>query len=322
MLMRNVTAILLDPADQCVRCGTMDLREPGEREAVVRMLAAPIHPADLNTIEGKYPGDVTLGREGVGEVESLGPNTSGPPPGTRVLLPAGLSTWCEACVCQVDRLVTVPGTLAVEQAATVRINPGSAFRMLRDFLRLKPGDWVLQNAANSAVGRSVIQLAHAIGLRTVNLVRRAELIEPLRADGADAVFVDDARAVDRVREAAPDAQLALNAVGGESALRLANSLGDGGTLVTYGAMARQPLRLPNSLLIFRDIRAVGFWFTRWSKNATPDQQTDMLTELLACAERGVLRTDIEKTYRLSEVDAALEHARQPHRSGKILFVAD
>jgi trans-2-enoyl-CoA reductase len=319
--MRKVTAILFDPADHSVRRAETDLREPMQGEAIVRMLAAPIHPADLNTIEGKYPGEVTLGREGVGEIETLGPNTSGPAPGTRVLLPAGASTWCEACICSTDQLVKVPDTLAIEQAATVRINPGSALRMLRDFVSLGPGDWLLQNAANSAVGRAVVQLARATGLRTVNLVRRPELIDPLRADGADAVFLDDAAAVDRIREIAPNARLALNAVGGESALRLANALGEGGTLVTYGAMARQPVRLPNSLLIFRDIRAVGFWFTRWGKNAAAGQQTELLNELLAHAKRSVLHTEVEKTYTLSELDAALEHARQPRRSGKVLFIA-
>jgi trans-2-enoyl-CoA reductase len=319
--MRKVTAILLDPADHRVRCGEIDLREPARGEAIVRVLAAPIHPADLNTIEGKYPGEITLGREGVGEIEALGPNTSGPAPGTRVLLPQSTSTWCEACICPVAQLVKVPGTLAIEQAATIRINPGSALRMLRDFVSLMPGDWILQNAANSAVGRAVVQLAHAIGLRTVNLVRRPELIEPLRKDGADAVFLDDAAAVDRIREVVPNAQLALNSVGGESALRLANALGEGATLVTFGAMARQPLRLPNGLLIFRDLRAVGFWFTRWNQRATLELQAEMLNELLAYAERGVLHTDIERTYQLSEFAAALDHARKPNRSGKVLFSA-
>lgn len=318
-LMRKVTAILLDPAEHRVRCGEVELRDPAQGEAIVRVLAAPIHPADLNTVEGKYPGEAILGREGVGEIEFLGPDTTGPAPGTRVLLPAGVSTWCEACVCPVDQLVPVPSMHGLEQAATVRINPGSALRMLRDFVPLEHGDWVLQNAANSAVGRAAIQIAQAIGLRTVSLVRRPELIEPLRADGADAVFLDDADAVDRIREIAPDARLALNAVGGESALRLANALGEGGTLVTYGAMSRQPLRLPNGLLIFKDIRAVGFWFTNWGKRASAAEKSSMLAELLTYAERGILRTEIEKTYKLAEAEAAIEHARQARRSGKVLF---
>jgi mitochondrial enoyl-[acyl-carrier protein] reductase / trans-2-enoyl-CoA reductase len=317
--MRKVTVILLDPVEKRVRCGEVELRDPRQGEAIVRMLAAPIHPADLNTIEGKYPGEVTLGREGVGCVESLGPATAGPAPGTHVILPSGISTWCEACTCSVDQLVAVSKTLSVEQAATVWINPGSALSMLRDFVSLKSGDWVLQNAANSAVGRAVIQLSRVLGLRTINLVRRPELIETLRAEGADVVLLDDEKAVDRIRERASNSQLALNAVGGESALRLANALGDGGTLVTYGAMGRQPLRLPNGLLIFKGIRVVGFWFTRRGRYASAVEKSSMLAELLSYAERGILHTEIEKTFRLNEVEAALEHARQSGRSGKVLF---
>ena len=297
----------------------MELRNPLRGEAVVRVLASPIHPADLNTIEGKYPGNPVLGREGVGVVDTLGPDTINPAPGTRVLIPAGVSAWSAACLCPADLLVPVPASLSDEQAATVRINPASAFRMLRDFVHLEPGNWVLQNAANSAVGRAVIQLASAWGLKTANLVRRPELIEPLTADGADAVILDDEHAVDRLREVAPTIRLALNAVGGESALRLANALAEGGTMVTYGAMGRQPLRLPNGLLIFKDIRAVGFWLTRWTQRAAEPDQSAMLRELLALAGSGALRTEIEKTYPLEEAPAALAHARQGGRTGKILF---
>jgi mitochondrial enoyl-[acyl-carrier protein] reductase / trans-2-enoyl-CoA reductase len=320
-LMRKVTAILLNPSGDGVHYGEIELREPAHGEAVVRVLAAPIHPADLNTIEGKYPGTPVLGREGAGEVVALGPATTGISPGTRVLLPSGVSTWCEACICRADQLVSVPNTIAIEQAATIRINPGSALRMLRDFVPLKRGDWLLQNAANSAVGRAVVQLAGASGVRTVNLVRRQELIERLRGEGADAVLLDGEHAVDRIREIAPAARLALNAVGGESAQRLADALGDGGTLVTYGGMSRQPLRLPNGLLIFKEIRAVGFWYSRWVQRASTQEQCSMLAELLSHAARGTLRTEIEKTYKLTEVTAALEHAKQSGRSGKVLFAA-
>jgi trans-2-enoyl-CoA reductase len=190
--------------------------------------------------------------------------------------------------------------------------------MLRQFVKLERGEWVIQNASNSAVGRAVIHLAHAMGLRTINLVRRPELISELKAEGADAVLLDDASANEQIKAIASP-RLGLNAVGGESALRLANSLADGGTLVTYGAMGRQPLRLPNGLLIFKDLRFVGFWFTRWSQQASLGERRALVEELLQFAAQGVLRTPIERTYQLSEWEAALAHARKSGRSGKILF---
>ena len=84
----------------------------------------------------------------------------------------------------------------------LKINPLTAWRMLHDFVRLEKGDWVIQNAANSAAGRAVIQIAHELGYRTVNVVRRKELIEELRAEGGDVVLLDN----DELREAAPPRQ--------------------------------------------------------------------------------------------------------------------
>ncbi len=118
---------------------------------------------------------------------------------------------------------------------------------------------MVQNAANSAVGRSVIQIARARGLKTLNVVRRPELIDELKALGADVVVTEDTDLRTSVEELCGGSRprLALNAVGGASALNLANALADRGTHVTYGAMGRQPLKIPNGLLIFREITFRG-----------------------------------------------------------------
>jgi trans-2-enoyl-CoA reductase len=193
--------------------------------------------------------------------------------------------------------------------------------MLRDFVELQPGDFVVQNAGNSAVGRAAIQIAQASGWRTISLVRRASLIDELKALGADFVFLDDEDAPPRIELAAGGApiRLALNAVGGESALRLANALASGGTIVTYGAMSRQPLRIPNGLLIFKDLRFRGFWITPRRQRATREENTAMFDELFALARRGILRQPAERVYPLDSVHEAIEHAGRSGRAGKILF---
>src|SRR5439155_4931234 len=134
------------------------------------------------------------------------------------------------------------------------------------------------------------------GLRTVNFVRRVELIEEMRAAGADVVLLDDDESAKQIRDATggADIRLAFNAVGGESALRLANALAPGGTIVTYGAMGRQPLRIPNGLLIFKDLRWRGFWVTQWYRAATRTEIGAMFEELFTLAQRGVLHTKIER----------------------------
>ena len=306
----------------------IEIAEPLADEARVRLLAAPINPADLNVIEGKYPVRPALpgvtGIEGAGVVEEIGSAVVNVRVGDVVLLPHGYGTWREAGVVKAESLCAVPPGIAPEQAAMLRINPATALRMLRDFVELQPGDWVLQNAANSAVGRAVIRLAHAAGWRTVNVVRRAELIDELRAEGADVVLTDGEELPAQIAAATGGAplRLALNAVGGDSALRLAKALAPGATIVTYGAMSRQPLRIPNGLLIFKDLRWRGFWISQWYLRASPDATRAMFAELFDLTQRGVLSSPVERVYPLAEAAAALAHAAQARRSGKILFGGD
>ena len=306
----------------------IEVAEPGADEALVRLLAAPINPADLNVIEGKYPLRPALpgvpGVEGAGVVEAVGPDVQNLRAGDRVLLPHGYGTWREAGVVKAENLVALPPEIPAEQAAMLRINPATALRMLRDFTELKTGDWILQNAANSAVGHAVIQLARAHGWRTVNVVRRAELIDELKAAGADAVLLEGDELPEQISAATGGApmHLALNAVGGDSALRLAKALAPGGTLVTYGAMSRQPLRIPNGLLIFQDLRWRGFWISQWYRTAPPAAVAAMFAELFALAQSGVLHAPVERIYPLADCAAALAHAAQSGRAGKILFGGD
>jgi mitochondrial enoyl-[acyl-carrier protein] reductase / trans-2-enoyl-CoA reductase len=315
--MRKVSAILIHGRGD-VRLGEVPLAEPSGGEVLVRLAAAPVHPADLNSIEGKYPGvpeaPYVGGREGAGFVEAVGPNVESLKPGDLVLLPTGC--WRQAGVWPEKDLVRVHPSLDPEQAALLRINPGTALLLLREFLPLEPGNWVVQNAANSAVGRAVIQLARHFGWRTVNLVRDLSRIDDeLRATG-DVFVADDEKA--QLRQDAP-IRLALNAVGGESALRLANALEDGGTVVTYGAMARQPLRIPNGLLIFRDLRFRGFWVSRWSDKASRSEVAAMFAELTELAVAGIIRSKVEATLPLTSYPEALHRAAQSARPGKILL---
>ena len=298
---------------------------PAPDEALVRMRAAPINPADLNQIEGKYPIrpelPATPGFEGAGIVVELGENVTNVRAGTIVILPHNIGTWREAVAVKADDLVAVPPGTEPVQAAMLKINPMTAWRLLHDYVDLQKGEWLIQNAANSAAGRAVIQIAHELGYKTVNIVRRTELIDELRADGGDVVLVDGENLREEVKNATGDApiRLGLNAVGGDSALRLANCLAPGSTLVTFGAMGLQPLKIPNGLLIFKDLRFRGIWINKWYDNATMQQRMDAFRQLFEMAKRGLLKTKVEKSYPLSEAKAAVTHAAQGKRRGKIIF---
>lgn len=303
---------------------TEELPPPGRGQVLVAMEAAPINPADLNYISGTYGVrpklPVTPGFEGCGRVSGVGPGVN-LAIGTRVRLPEGTGTWRTHVVVEADSCLPLPTELSPELAAMIYVNPLTAWRMLHDFEQLRTGDWILQNAANSGVGRCVIQLAKVLGLRTCNLVRRAELIPDLLTLGADRVELDGPE----LPRQWPDAwseqppRLALNAVGGDSALRLAGLLGHGGTLVTYGAMSRQALKIPNSLLIFKDLRLRGFWLTAWAKCAGREAVAGALKEIEPLALSGSLLMPVAATYPLEELKKAVAHAEQEARGGKVLL---
>jgi trans-2-enoyl-CoA reductase len=298
---------------------------PAAGEVVVKMCAAPINPADLNQIEGKYPVRAQLpatpGFEGAGVVAEVSPDVAEATTGALVILPHNVGTWRDAVAVKADELVIVPAGIEPLHAAMLKINPMTAWRLLHDYVDLGRGDWLIQNAANSAAGRAVIQIARELGYKTVNVVRRSELIDELRAEGGDVVLVDSENLRHEVKElmAGIPINLALNAVGGESALRLANCLAPGSTLVTYGAMSLQALKIPNGLLIFKDLRFRGIWINKWYDNATPAQRREAFQHLFEMAKRGLLQTKVEKAYPLGEAKTAVSHAARGQRSGKVIF---
>jgi len=325
---KNINAAVYErhgnPAD-VLRIESRPWPTPASDEVIVKMRAAPINPADLNQIEGKYPVrselPATPGFEGAGVVVDVGANVSAIPTSALVILPHDLGTWREAVAVKADELVVVPAGIEPSHAAMLKINPITAWRLLHDYVDLKEGDWLIQNAANSAAGRAVIQIARELGYKTVNVVRREELIDELRGEGGDAVLVDGENLRDQAKNATSGApiRLGLNAVGGDSALRLANCLASGSTMVTFGAMSLQPLRIPNGLLIFKDLHFRGIWINKWYDGATKEQRMEAFRALFDMAKRGLLQAKIEKAYPLAEASAAVARAAQAKRSGKIIF---
>jgi mitochondrial enoyl-[acyl-carrier protein] reductase / trans-2-enoyl-CoA reductase len=297
---------------------------PSKGQILLEMLAAPVNPADLNVIEGRY-GELpelpaSIGNEGAGRVIGLGAGTNGFAIGDLVL-PLRRGTWTQFMLAESAQAVQLPRKMNAFQAAMLTINPVSAWGMLNSFVRLQRGDWVVQNAANSAVGRCVIQIARSRGWKTLNVVRRSEVIEELKTLGADEVVLEgrDLREISAELCGPGKPRLGLNAVGGASALNLANALSDFGVLVTYGAMARQPLKIPNGLLIFRNLELRGFWASRWLRALPAGRAAKMWESLASLAVRGKLRVPIHRVFPLSELLSAVQEAASEKRNGKVLL---
>lgn len=297
------------------------------RDVRVRLRYAPVNPADLNFIEGNYGRSAhppcIPGHEASGEVLEVGGSVSSLKPGDTVIPLLGAGCWAQEMIAEEQHFAKLPEGLDLIQASMLRINPVTAWLLLHEFGGLVEGDWILQNAANSGVGRALIQIARKLGIHTLSLVRRPELIAELKALGADAVVLDSTEGTAEARKILHEAKaqplLAANGVGADSAIRLMDLLEPGGALITYGAMSKRSLKVPNKFLIFKDLHLRGLWVTRWLEKAGTDQLFEVLHPLAEMIASGELVTAVDQTVPLSEFQTAIARAQTDSRNGKVIL---
>ena len=300
--------------------------KPGSGQVLLEVLAAPINPSDVLTLTGDYgilpPLPAVGGNEGVGRVAELGDGVSGLDKGQTVLLPVGSGTWSSHVLAEAKDLVPLPNDADPKQLSMMTINPPTALLMLQEFVDLKEGDWVIQNAANSGVGGYLIRLAAQKGLRTVNVVRRESAVAGVEAQGGDVTLVDGPDLHKRVKEATGSAEvrLGIDAVGGDATDHLANCLAAGSPVVNYGMMSGQPCQMSPANVVFRDISLRGFWLSRWFSQAGRDQQMAIYSEVTRQIASGALKAPIAAEYDVSDIKQAVAAAASGERDGKILVV--
>ena len=306
----------------------------GPDDVLVEMEAASINLTDFRLASGTYTDKIqvtlpaVLGSEGVGRVREAGSAVDPALVGRRVvILPTyEQGTWAERSVVPARAVVAVGETGDPLQLAMLAVNPPTAYFLLNRYVQLKPGDWIAQDMANSAVGQYVIELARNAGVRTLNVVRRPDSVEPLRSLGADIVVVDDGSTnlKDSVAAALGDTKLklVLDGVGGTTAGDLAHSLEFGGLVVSYSSLTRTPIAVPAADLVYNELGVRGFWLVNWLRRAPRAEIESVYGQLAELAEQGVIAASVDATYPLREYRAAFEYARRPRRSGKVLFTFD
>jgi trans-2-enoyl-CoA reductase len=239
----------------------------------------------------------------------------------------GFGTWREFAQCTPTEVLKISNDIPAEQAATVAVNPCTAYRLLEDLLpkEIPPNTWIIQNGATSAVGQAVIALAKHKGAHTINLIRNRphleETVQQLKSLGADYVFTEDSFSSSSTRTllaSIPKPILALNCVGGLSSAELARSLEKNGTLVTYGGMSRKPVQIPTGAFIFHNIKCVGFWLSKWNETASIDQRNEMLKNIIQLIREGVIKSEVEAIPFPRFADA-MARVREPYRGKKIVL---
>jgi trans-2-enoyl-CoA reductase len=295
-------------------------------EVLLEVVAAPINPSDLLTLTGEYgqlpPLPAIGGREGVGRVAELGPDAGELAVGQLVLLPRGSGTWASHIVAVAAQLQPLPNEADPLQLSMMTINPPTAALLLSEFGSLQPEEWVIQNAANSAVGLYLVQLARYRGYRTVNVVRREDAAEVVRETGGNVVLLDGEDLAQRVSAATEEAQirLGIDAVGGAATGHLADCLCESATLVNYGRMSGEPCVVQPDAFVFRDLTLRGFWLASWYARAPEQRRRAIVGEIAGLIATGKLHAPIEASYDISEIKDAVAAAASGGRSGKILIV--
>ena len=307
--------------------------DPGalaEGEVLIEVEATPVTLNDLYCIGGKngfrHPLPAVPGGRGIGRIVEAGGAVTDVRVGQRVFLPRRGGTWREYQRASADGLFVAPEHGDTRQLALVNSNVMTAYALLKCLLNLDAGEWIVQNGANSSCGCYVVQIAKLWGLRTLNVVRRASVVQDLKARGADVVLVDGPNLSKQAAAATGGAKIRLgfDMVAGEATGRLAACLTGWGTVACYGAASGRPCQVPGHIMRRKHISLLGFGTDhRLEKGGLTSQEISRAyAEMSGLVANGTLSSRIAAVYPFAKASDALAHAAKSgdERSGKIILV--
>ena len=308
-----------NPAQSVKMVEVSEPNAPSASQALVRMEYAPVNDSDLLLAKGFYFLNPKLpsvmGGEGAGIVEAIGPGVTSVKIGDRVTIPFGTFTWSEKVLAPAQGLFVVPPSIDAKTASMLNINPTTAVLLLDEFVKLKPKDWIVLNAANAQVARCLIAIAKSRKLKIAGVVRRPELIPEIEKLGVDFVGVESPEVPKQILTATGGLpiRLGLDAVGGPATATIANVLSPGAHLVIYAQMSRLPIQVGQGDLIGKRLNIHGFWM--YYEEYLPKIR-GALTEATKVVASGKLNLPVTTTYKPSQIKEAIEHAE---RGGKVLL---
>jgi NADPH2:quinone reductase len=315
-----------DPAE-VLQLRETPLPEPKFRQVLVRMIAAPVNPSDLLTVEGNYGRLQTLpatpGFEGVGVVEKNGGGLLGRwRKGKRVaVIHHHGGTWQEYCIVPAKHVVPIPDGIPDEQAAMFFVNPVTAVAMTQNVLKVTPGSWLLQTAAGSALGQMVARLGKLHGFHVINVVRRREQAKALQDSDEVAICETDESVIDRVQALTEGkgVSFVLDPVGGATGTAAVKCLGNGGRALLYGLLSGQSIEVDPRLLITGSKKVEGFWLSDWIQHQSIPTMLGIFSQVKRLQREGTIKTEIAATYPIEQVRNAIKHVQSAARGGKVLL---
>jgi NADPH:quinone reductase-like Zn-dependent oxidoreductase len=308
---------------------------PGPGQVRIRVAAVPVHASDLHTIRGRYgftPEFPTVpGIESVGVIDEIGSATDNLMVGQRVITVGVRGTWQEYVIADVGQVLPVPEGMTNSTAAQLLANPLTAVILTGDELNVRPGEWLLQTAAGSTVGQSVIQLGAHLGFKTLNVVRRRSAVQDILALGGTAVIcTEDENLRERVVDIAghDGVSKAIDCVSGQVGADVSRALAPDGELIVYGALSTHRQTDPDKLtvpifarsLIYETKTVRGFWLFRWFTQTPKDRMIAAIDRTLQLAESGALRVPEGQPIPVEKFTDAVDLAEAPEHGGKPLLV--
>lgn len=326
--MKRVEISAYGAPEEVVACiDAPEVGTPGPGEVVFDVLAFPINPADMSFCRGAYrlrpPLPATPGAECVGRVTAVGAGVTDLAPGDLVIN-LDRENWAQRRRVAANRAVRLPAALdtpeLILQAAMIRINPPTALLLMSEFVDLRPGDWMIQNVANSSVGRMIVRLAKERGVNVLCVTRRADVFAELTALGAAACVLDgpDLSADAAKLTGGAPVRLGLDAVAGEASGRMAGCLAEDGVLVVYGSMSKEPATIPSLAFVARGLAVRGFMLGRFLDIRPPEAVRAVYARTAQEVIDGVIRAPIDSLYPIEDIRDAVAHALAAGRNGKIL----
>ncbi|SDW39982.1 NADPH:quinone reductase [Marinococcus luteus] len=309
------------PSEQvCIREEAKKELKAGDVE--VRMRLTPVNPSDLIPIYGRYAHRVTLplvpGYEGVGVVERIGAGVGRAVIGKRVLPLRGGGTWQSLVHAPAALAVPVPENVSDETAAQMYINPVTAYVLLTEKLKIFSGGVLVINAANSVMGRLLIQLASRMNIRVVGLVRRKAVINELMQLGAEKIIAagegeEERRLTEGMQ--GEKAEAAVDMIGGEAGTALARTVKPDKTLLALGLLSGKPLDWPY-ITETLGVKGAMFHLRHWNASVSDARFQQVFQTLFQMVESGqIVVPHARHTYPLVQVRQALQDYESERFSG-------
>jgi NADPH:quinone reductase-like Zn-dependent oxidoreductase len=315
-----------EPADVLEAAEIPDPPTPGPGQIQVEVRAFPIHPGDLVGVSlgPPSPGQRTVaGLEATGVVVASGPGVESIPVGTRVTVFPNPGSWAQRINVAADIAVPVPESVSDDVAAQMVCNPLTAlllYRAAQQHFSVGFDGIIINNAANSSVGRLFTVSANHHQIATISVVRSADRAHELAAryPNVPVVSTDRSDWVEQIRAIAHGRPIpvALDPVGGTIAGDLLSLLSSGGTLITYGAMVPETIPLYASALLGGGIGIRGLTIGRWLSGVAPERRASDIASATAIGLSAEF--DVAGTYTLDRIKDAIQHVSRPGKNGTVI----